>query len=431
MQYLDNYSLKKGLLYDFSSGIFKNQDLFIEKGKLSFQYEKENNLTTHINVEGCVVVPSFVDLRMHLNLPGTGGVENLEMTLSRATRGGYSNVLLMPNTAPMIDSPASARLIQERAKSINGVEVLVAGCLTVQSKGEALSPMGSLKEAGICAVTDCPKSPQNNKIFINAVKYAKMFDLPVIEYPVTFDLHENTSAHESLQSIKMGLRGEPRISEELSVHRAIAVSRKENAKIHISSISTSSSVDLVRKAKDEGIRITADVTANHLLFNEDAINQFDTNAKMQPYLKEEHDRQSLIDGIIDGTIDAITSAHEAWPIHLKGVEFDRAPAGSMGLETAFHASYLALSEKVKNPIPLLVDKFAIQPRKILGLELPQLKNNKICSFNVISTGQKWVFCKDSAINGNTINSPVFNSEFTTSIKLSCINGKTYADVLKN
>lgn len=431
MQYLENYSLKNGLIYDLSTGGYKSQNLFIENGKISFQCEHENNLSQHINAEGFVVIPAFVDLRMHLNLPGTGGGESLEMTLSRAIKGGYSSVLLMPNTSPMIDSPASVRLVQERAKSLNGVEVLVAGCLTVESKGDALSPIGSLKEAGICAVTDCPKSPKSNKIFINAVKYAKMFELPVIEYPVTFDLFEHSSAHESLQSIKMGLRGESRISEELSVHRAITVSRKENARMHISSISTSNAVGLIRKAKDEGLKITTDVTANHLLFNEEAINQFDANAKTQPYLREEEDRQSLIDGILDGTIDAITSGHEAWPLHLKGVEFDRAPAGSMGLETAFHVSYLALSERIKDPIPLLVDKFAIQPRKILGLEVPQIKDNSNCSFNVISLNEKWLYNKDSAIQGHTLNSPVLNSEFITSIKLTCIHGKTFSNVLSN
>ena len=431
MEILNKYTLEGGYLCGFTNFKMIPQNLIIDKGRVSLKSNDNNTLSKELNIDGCVIVPTFLDLRMHLNMPGVGGTENLMTTLKRAEKGGYSSVLLMPNTAPIIDSPASVRLIKERAKNLNGVEVLVSGCLTVHSKGEALSPMGSLKEAGISAVTDCPKSPKNNKIFINAVKYARMFDLPVIEYPVTSDLYENSSAHESLQSIKMGLQAEPRISEELSVHRAIAVSKKEDAKIHLSSISTLGSVDLIRTAKNNGLKITADTTANHLLLNEQSINQFDTNFKTQPFLREEKDRQALLDGIIDGTIDAITSGHESWPVHLKGVEFDRSPSGAMGLETTFHASYKALSERLKDPIPVLIDKLAIQPRKILGLELPFIKNNNISSFNIISLGKKWRYDIESAVHGSAINSPLLGSDFITSIELSYINGKINSDKYLN
>ena len=363
-------------------------------------------------------------------MPGVGGTENLMTTLKRAEKGGYSSVLLMPNTAPMIDSPASVRLIKERAKNLNGVEVLVSGCLTVHSKGESFVSMGSLKEAGISAVTDCPKSPKNNKIFINAVKYARMFDLPVIEYPVTSDLYENSSAHESLQSIKMGLQAEPRISEELSVHRAIAVSKKEDAKIHLSSISTSGSVDLIRTAKNNGLKITADTTANHLLLNEHSINQFDTNFKTQPFLREEQDRQALQMELLMVQLMQSHLVMKHGSVHLKGVEFDRSPSGATGLETTFHASYKALSERLKDPIPVLIDKLAIQPRKILGLELPFIKNNNISSFNIISLDKKWRYDIESAVHGSAINS-LLGTDFITSIELSYINGKINSDKYLN
>ena len=397
-------------------------DLYIRNGKITYSPKTSKNCEK-INLSGKIITPSFVDLRLHQKDFAGNNSENFSVTTERAARGGFSMLLLMPNTTPVADSPAAVRLILERARRDAKVNVILAGTLTQNAEGKALSPMGSLMEAGISAVTDCPKSPGNNKIFINAVKYAKMFNLPIIEYPRTSDLSIGSMSHESLLSFKLGLQGEPRISEELAVHRAIAVSKSLGVSIHLSSISTYSSVNLIREAKKQNVSITADTTAHHLLLTEERIKSFDTNAKTEPYLREESDRQALIDGVVDGTLDAITSGHDSWPNHLKKVEFDKAPPGTLGVETAFSAAYKALFARIKDPIRLISEKLAINPRKILHKDQNHFVEGELASFNIVDLNSNWEYSKKTMYNGDAQNTPLLNTSFQAKIIAQFYNGR--------
>jgi dihydroorotase len=410
MKDLINCDLIGARILNPSTQTDKCRDLFIRNGKITFTPKKSENFKK-INLEGKIITPSFVDLRLHQNDFAGNNSENFSITTERAARGGFSLLLLMPNTTPVADSPAAVRLILERAHRDAKVKVILAGTLTQNAEGKALTPMGSLMEAGIGAVTDCPKSPSNNKIFINAVRYAKMFNLPIIEYPRTSDLCEGSMSHESLLSFKLGLQGEPRISEELAVHRAIAVSKSLDVSIHLSSISTYSAINLIREAKKQNVRITADTTAHHLLLTEESIKSYETNAKTEPYLCEESDRQALIDGVADGTLDAITSGHDSWPNHLKKVEFDKAPSGTLGLETAFSAAYKALSAKVKDPISLIIEKLAINPRKILNQGQNHFVEGDLANFNIVDLETNWEYNKKTMYNGDAQNTPLLNTAF--------------------
>jgi len=422
MKGLVNCDLIGARIVNPASNTDKCIDLFIRDGRISYSSKKPEKCEK-IDLTGKIITPSFVDLRLHQKDFAGNRSEKLSITTERAARGGFSVLLMMPNTNPVADSPAAVRLILERAQKDAKVEVLLAGTLTQNAEGKALSPMGSLMEAGVSAVSDCPRSPSNNKIFINAVKYAKMFNLPIIEYPRTSDLSDGSMAHESLLSFKLGLQGEPRISEELAVHRAIAVSKSLDVSIHLSSISTYSSVNLIREAKKQNVRITADTTANHLILTEESIQSYDANAKTEPYLCEESDRQSLIDGVLDGTLDAITSGHDSWPNHLKKVEFDKAPPGTMGLETAFSATYKALSRKAKDPIALILEKLAINPRKILGQNMDLLVENELANFNIVDLGNNWEYSKKTMHNGDSQNSPLLNTSFNARIVANFYKGK--------
>ena len=198
---------------------------------------------------------------------------------------------------------------------------------------------------GVVAVTDCPSTPSDNEIFTNAIKYAKMFNLTVIDFPQDSFLTQNSHAHESALSIKMGLRGNPRLAEELSVQRAILVAKHLGTSIHISSISSAGSVSLIKMAKESNIQITADVSAHHLISTENLIKDYNTCAKLLPPLREETDRISLIEGIKLNIIDACNSSHEPYSEHLKNVEFDKAPSGATGLETALLSFLEAIDQK--------------------------------------------------------------------------------------
>ena len=429
MKRLENCDLIGARIVNPATNTDKCKDLFIRDGKVHYS-PKALEKCEKINLKGKIITPSFVDLRLHQKDFAGNHSENLTITTARAARGGFSVLLMMPNANPVADSPAAVRLILERAQKDAKVQVLLAGTLTQNAEGNALSPMGSLMEAGVSAVTDCPRSPSNNKIFINAVKYAKMFNLPIIEYPRTSDLSDGGMAHESLLSFKLGLQGEPRISEELAVHRAIAVSKALDVSIHLSSISTYSSVDLIREAKRQNVRITADTTATHLLLTEESIQSYDANAKTEPYLCEEADRQALIDGVLDGSLDAITSGHDSWPNHLKKVEFDKAPPGVMGLETAFSAAHKALSDKVKDPIALMLEKLAINPRKILGQKTDLLAENELANFNIVDLGNNWEYNKNTMHNGDAQNSPLLNTMFDARIIAHFYKGRIiYSSIL--
>ena len=303
---------------------------------------------------------------------------------------------------------------------VSKIKVYLTGCLTIGSKGKALAPLGSLKEAGVVAVTDCPHSVGDNQIFTNALKYAKMFGLKIIEFPQDPSLSKDGQAHESSLSLKMGLTGNPRMAEELAVQRAITLSRHLEVPIHISSITSFESVNLVKEAKKLGEKISTDVSAHHLLLTEEAISEYKTQAKTTPPLREEIDRLALIEGLNDGTIDSCNSSHEPFAEHLKQVEFDLAPSGVIGLETALMTVIEALGES--DPFPKIAEKMSTNPHQILGLAPPSFKEGNIADFVVIDPAKKWTYNTDSGMSLSK-NSPLGGHKFIGKAILTVSGGK--------
>ena len=254
-------------------------------------------LKKKFQLNGLVVVPGLLDLRVHTRVPGGENIENIKSVTSAASKGGFTGILAMPDTSPKADNPGTIQYIRDRINQSAVIDVFLSGCLTMGSKGERIAPLGSLKEAGVIAVTDCPYSRANNQIFMNSVHYAKMFGLKVIEFPHDPSLSHETEAHQSAFSLKLGLKGQPRIAEELMVQRAIAVSQHLDTPIHVSSLSSAGSVHLIEEAKSKGIKVTSDVSAHHLFLSEKSIEDYNTNAKTNPFLREENDRKSLISGL--------------------------------------------------------------------------------------------------------------------------------------
>jgi len=366
-------------------------------------------------------MPGLFDLRVHPQEPGPS-CENIASVTKAAAKGGFSAILAMPNTLPFSDNSGTIRFIMDRIEQEARIQVWLAGCLTLESRGLQLSPMGSLKEAGIIAVTDCPRSPQDSQIFVNAVHYAKMFDLRVIEFPRDMYLSKHGHANESPLSLKMGIGGYPRIAEEIAVQRAISVSKALQTPIHLSSISTKGSVELIRLAKQNNLKITADVSALHLLLNETCLQGYDTNAKMVPPLREETDREELVRGVCDGTVDAITSSHQPYPGHEKLVEFDKAPAGAIGLETATCSALEVLSKSVKDPYPIIAKCMSYAPRTILELEPPTISEGVLASLTIIDTKKPWTYLANAGESGAS-NSPLSGKEFPNSIAMTMSTGR--------
>ena len=417
---LCNFDLIGGRLVDPCSGIDRVKDLFVREGIIYSSIPAGKPAEQTFNIKEHIILPGLLDLRVHNRVPGDTQSETVQSLTQAAAKGGFSSILAMPNTTPHSDNPGTIRYIQDRIKQASKIKVHLTGCLTIGSKGKALAPLGSLKEAGVVAVTDCPHSVGDNQIFTNALKYAKMFGLKIIEYPQDPSLSEDGQAHESSLSLKMGLTGNPRMAEELAVQRAITLSRHLKVPIHISSISSFGSVNLVKEAKRLGVKISTDVSAHHLLLTEEAISEYKTQAKTTPPLREEIDRLALIGGLKDGTIDSCNSSHEPYAEHLKQVEFDLAPSGAIGLETALMTVVEALGEN--DPFPKIAEKMSTNPHQILGLPPPSFKEGNIADFVVINPEKKWTYNTDTGMSLSS-NSPLGGHKFIGKAILTVSSGK--------
>ena len=416
---MNTICLKGARIIDPSIESDEKRDIYFCDNKIINPRDAKN--IEYIDASGKIIFPGLVDLRCHINDLSGGNCENIFSVTRAAAAGGYSTVVLMPNLNPIPDNPATIQFINDQIKKDACINVKLTGCLTKGSKGKALAPLGSLKNAGVVAITDSPLSPQNNQIFCKAIEYASMFDLPVIDLPRDLSLSETGNAHDGPTALKMGLGGYPRIAEELFVQRGISVSRSLGTKVHLSSISSHGSVDMIRDAKKKGVMITADVSPHHLALTETKISNYDTNFKTTPPLREEEDRKYLIEGLMDGTIDCISSAHEPVKEYEKNVEFDLSPSGVTSLETALNISLQILSKHPKFSWIKLLKFMSLNPSEIIKIDGGSLQVGNTANITIFDPSRKWKFisttCKSRAFN-----TPFNNSQFSGKVIKTYVNG---------
>lgn len=417
--------LTGGRIIDPSTESDEKRDLYFYDNKIISPKDAKN--TEFIDVTGKIVFPGLVDLSCHINDLSGGNCENIFSMTRAAAAGGYSTVVLMPNLNPIPDNPATIQFINDQIKKDACINVKLTGCLTKGSNGKALAPLGSLKNAGVVAITDSPTSPQDNQIFCKAVEYASMFDLPVIDLPRDLSLSEEGNAHDGPIALKMGLGGYPRIAEELFVQRAISISRSLKTKVHLSSISSFGSVDLIKDAKNKGVMITADVSPQHLALTESKILNYDTNFKTTPPLREEVDRKFLIDGLMNGTIDCISSSHEPVKEYEKNVEYDLAPSGVTSLETALNISLQQLSKHPKFTWINLLKFMSLRPSEIIKVEGGGLGVGSIANIVIFDPLKKWKYCSKEG-KSRAFNTPFNNSEFSGKVIQTYFNGKASQNI---
>jgi len=411
--------LKGARIIDPSIESDEKRDIYFRDNKIISPRDAKN--IEYIDVTGKIIFPGLVDLRCHINDLSGGNGENIFSVTRAAAAGGYSTVVLMPNLNPIPDNPATIQFIKDQIKKDACINVKLTGCLTKGSNGKVLAPLGSLKNAGVVAITDSPLSPQNNQIFCKAVEYASMFDLPVIDLPRDLSLSKEGNAHDGPTALKMGLGGYPRIAEELFVQRAISTSRSLGTKVHLSSISSHGSVDMIKDAKHKGVMITADVSPQHLALTETKISNYDTNFKTTPPLREEEDKKYLIEGLIDGTIDCIASAHEPVKEYEKNVEYDLAPSGVTSLETAFNISLKVLSKHPKFTWINLLKFMSLRPSEIIKIQGGSLQVDNIANITIFDPSKKWNFISSTG-KSRAFNTPFNNSQFTGKVIKTYVNG---------
>lgn len=318
-----------------------------------------------IDGKNLIAAPGFIDLHCHLRDPGLEEKETIATGTQAAARGGFTTVCCMPNTEPVIDNRSIVDYVKEKAATEGAVRVLPIGCITRGRKGEALADMGEMAAAGVAAFSDDGSPVMNSRLMRQALDYSLAFGLPVIEHCEDKVLAENGQMNEGIISTRLGLPGIPAAAEESMVARDIALAELTGARLHIAHVSTSGSVDLVRAGKKKGVRVTCEVTPHHLTLTEEKVMGYDTNAKVNPPLRTQKDIAALIEGLKDGTIDAIATDHAPHTALEKLCEFAYAPFGISILETAF-GMVMGLVHAGKIDLNLLISKMTCEPAKILG-----------------------------------------------------------------
>ena len=329
--------------------------------------------TEIIEAEGLWVVPGLIDLHTHLREPGEEYKETILTGSRAAATGGFTSVCSMPNTKPVNDNSSVTDFIFRRAAEADLVRVFPVGAISQGQRGEVLAEYGELKEAGVVAVSDDGQAVMNSQLMRRALEYAQVFDLPVISHAEDRDLAADGVMNESLVSTRLGLREIPSAAEDVMVFRDCSLAELTGGQLHIAHVSSGGSVELVRQFKARGVRVTAEATPHHFTLTDEALEDFDTNLKVNPPIRSSKDQAAILQGLADGTIDAIATDHAPHSTIEKDVEFDYAAFGMIGLETALPLTLQLVEKGILSPLEAL-SKLTCNPAKILGLELGRLSS---------------------------------------------------------
>ena len=412
--------IKGTVLLDPQQKLNHKADLLIVDGiinKVGNLSKDDYRNSTVYEFEDKYCVPGFFDMHVHLREPGREDKETILTGSNAAAAGGFTGVACMPNTSPAIESAEIVRFIKEKSSS-HLVEVYPIGAATHERKGEALSPMSEMFEAGAVAFSDDGAAVKTAGILRLSMEYAKMFDAPIIEHCEDPSMDDGVM-NEGYTSTLLGMLAVPSIAEDIVVMRDIMVAEYIKGKLHIAHISTKNAVELVRQAKKKGIRITAEAAPHHFTLTEESLTGYDTNFKMNPPLRTQADVDAVIEGLKDGTIDCIATDHAPHAIEEKEMEFIYAPNGIVGLETALGLAITQLVEKKHLTLSQLVEKLAVNPRKILNIKVPEIKEGDIANLTIFDPHEKWTV-DISKFKSKSKNSPFDKMELTGKPS-ACIN----------
>jgi len=385
--------VKNGRVIDPATQTDAPRDVLLEGDKIAEVAQPgkilQNSSTEVFDATGLIVAPGFIDLHAHLREPGQESSETIETGTRAAARGGFTAVCCMPNTKPVNDNASVTRFILDRAKSIASVRVWPIGAASVGSQGEAIAEIAAMKQAGIVAVSDDGKPIATAKLTRQVMDYCRSLDLLVIEHSEDVSLAAGAVMREGVTSTRLGLPGMPAAAESVCVARDVQLAELTGARLHVAHLSAKASLEQVRWAKQRGLRVTCEVTPHHFtLIDEDV--QYDSRYKMNPPLAAREDRDALIAGLADGTVDAIATDHAPHEPALKDVEFDRAPFGILGFETALALSLNQLVHTGRLSLMRMVELFTTGPARVLGIER-KIAPGQPADLTIFSTTLEWTY----------------------------------------
>jgi len=401
-------------------------DLLIVDGKVAplSQLPTLSSQPDEMNAGGLIVAPGLIDMHVHLREPGFGHKETIESGARAAAAGGFTTIVCMPNTSPVADDPSTIAWIKSRAATAACVNILPAGAISKDLAGEELAPIGSLVQAGIVAITDDGHCIQNHELMRRAVEYARMVEVPVLDHCQDYNFVGNGVVNEGYWSTLLGLPGWPAAGEEAIVMRNILLAELCDHHIHCQHVTTAKSVRLLREARRRGVKISGEVCPHHVALTDEAIQNFDTNYKVNPPLRAQTDVDALLEGISDGTLSILASDHAPHADFEKEVEFDAAPFGIIGLETELGLFVDLLVHRHRRvDIVRLIEMYTAEPAKLLKLEAGTLSVGAPADVTLLNPDLEWTVQIDK-FESESRNSPFNGWKLKGRAVRTIVGGKT-------
>jgi dihydroorotase len=387
--------LRGGRILDPARDIDRAQDLWIDQGKIAGWGEdapaalRARKDVQTIDVHGAVVCPGLVDIHVHLREPGQEEKETIETGVRAAVRGGFAVVACMPNTTPPLDDRPRIEYVRRRAAELGLARVMPIAAVTRGQEGEQLTEIEDLVDAGAVAISDDGKPVRNAEIMRRALELTRDLGIPVIQHAEDPDLKGTGVMHEGWVSTRIGLKGIPDIAESVIVARDALLAERTGGRVHVAHVSAARSVEIIRRVKERGIRMTAETTPHYLLLTDEAVIGYPTSSKMNPPLRSERDRDALIEAVVDGTIDCLATDHAPHTDIEKDADFDSAPFGIVGLETALGAYLKALVEPGHLSLMDLVSRMTVGPYRVLGRTGGTLETGAEADVTVFDPSSRW------------------------------------------
>lgn len=418
--------IANGHLIDPAAQENTGMSVLIEDGKVTAWLKPNEQAPTDCEVfdaSGLLVAPGFIDMHVHLREPGQEHKETIASGCAAAVAGGWTSVCPMPNTNPVNDNAAITRYMIEQAERAGLANVFPIGAITKSSDGSELAEMGEMKAAGAVAVSDDGRPVPNAGIMRRAMQYARDFDLTVIDHCEDKSLSSGGVMHEGKISLLLGLKGMPALAEDIDAVRDIILAKDTGAAVHIAHVSTKGAVEAVRRAKAEGLNVTCEVTPHHFTLTDRAVEGYDTNTKMAPPLRSQEHLEAILEGIKDGTIDAIATDHAPHHADEKALEYDRAPMGITGLETAIGLAFNELVHKGVIGLARLVEMCSTNPARIFKLAgRGTLAPGSIADVTIIDPDLEWIYTNAES-RSKSRNSPFDGWQFLGAPVATIVGGR--------
>jgi dihydroorotase len=423
-----NLLITNARVIDPSQELDATLDILIEDGSVS-RVDKKIKAPAGIetiDASGLVATPGFIDLHTHLREPGQEHKETIQTGTRAAVAGGYTAVCAMANTVPPNDERAVTEMVRAEAARNGHCRVYPIGAVSKGLQGEELAELADLHAAGCVGVSDDGKPVWNAQLMRRALEYCSMLGIPLIAHEEDANLNEGGVMHEGYYSTLLGMKGIPAASEETLVARDVILARLTNAHVHIAHLSTGGAVDAVRRARAEGVKVTCEVTPHHIALADEAVQSFSTNLKMNPPLRSEEHRRAILEGIADGTVDAIATDHAPHHFDEKNVEFDLAPFGITGLETAFSVCYEHLVRAKVVGLPRLIELLSTAPARIFNLPGGTLRKGSLGDVTLLDLDATWDVTKEFA--SMAANSPFVGSRMQGRVVTTIVGGTIRHDI---